>query len=456
MGWKSGQSIRDLIASLAPFVLLTALLLGLAYLLLDPAPPRRVVLATGPEQGAYSEFGRRYQEELARYGVAVELRTTAGAAENLRLLRDPGSGVDIAFVQTGAEDASDRGDSNPREDSLTSLGRLFFEPVWIFYRTESARRITPDGRLTQLSQFSSLSINVGAKGSGAANLINQIFRVNRMDLDQLRIEQMPPTPAVVALLAGELDALDFVSSPESPLVRMLLQTPGIQLLDFPQAQAYERRFPSLYAVTLPRGVIDLALDVPPAEVHLVAAIATLVAQDDVHPALVQLFVQAARRIHGETSWFGPAGEFPNGAVTDFPLNKEAERFYRNGVPLLQRYLPFWLANLIDRMWVVVVTAIAILIPASRIVPPLYELRIRSRVFRWYRRLREIEESANDVRSNPGKLLTELNELDQRAEKITVPLAYADELYALRLHIDMVRKRLQAMIDGDSVAVTPAK
>ncbi len=176
-----------------------------------------------------------------------------------------------------------------------------------------------------------------------------------------------------------------------------------------------------------------------------AATASMVTTDQFHPALVQLFVQAAQRIHGESSWFGPAGEFPNGSAREFPLAKEAARYYRDGPPFLQRYLPFWLANLIDRMWVVLASIIVILIPLSRIVPPLYEFRIRSRVFRWYRQLREIEEAANRKDARPAELLPRLDQLEHRVEQVSVPLSYADELYALRGHIDMVRKKLQAML-----------
>ena len=196
---------------------------------------------------------------------------------------------------------------------------------------------------------------------------------------------------------------------------------------------------------MPRGTVDLAQDLPPADVHLVAATASLVTTDRFHPALIQLFVQAAQRIHGESSWFGPAGEFPNGRANEFPLAPEAARFYRNGPPFLQRYLPFWMANLIDRMWVVLASIIVILIPLSRIVPPMYEFRIRSRVFRWYRQLREIEEAANATNVMPAELLPRLDQLEHRVEQISVPLSYADELYALRAHIDMVRKKLQAML-----------
>lgn len=435
-------SVRELVISAGPFVLLVVLLLWLAYLILDPTPPRTVVLATGPEQGAYAEFGKRYATELARFGIKVELRTTAGAAENRRLLRDPHSGVDVAFMQSGASDVIYAVDEDKSGQPLVSLGNLFLEPVWIFYRTESAQRVVPGGTLSRVQDFMSLRMNIGTPGSGAANLIDKLLHANKIDAAQMKLERLPPTPAVIALLGGDVDALAFVSSPESALVRMLLQTPGIRLLDFPQASAYARRFEFLTAVTMPRGTIDLAQDMPPTDVRLVAATASMVATDQLHPALMQLFVQAAQRIHGDSTWFGPAGEFPNGTASEFPLAKEAARYYRDGPPFLQRYLPFWFANLIDRMWVVLASIIVVLIPLSRIVPPLYEFRIRSRVFRWYRRLREIEDAANKSDAKPAELLLRLDELEQRVGRINVPLSYTDELYALRSYIDLVRKRLQ--------------
>ena len=439
-------STRDLMISVAPFVLLALLALWGAYVLLQPTPPRRVVLATGPEQGAYAEFGKRYAEELARFGITVELRGTQGAAENLRLLRDPASGVDLAFVQGGAGDALYAIDEVHEDTGLVALGNLFYEPVWLFYREDAARHALgknlPASGLTHLTQLKGLRVNIGAIGSGAANLVTKLLHANRIEAVDLTLSRLAPTAAVVALLAGEIDALVFVSAPESPLVRMLLQTPGIGVLDFAQADAYARQFTFVDAMRLPRGLVDLAQDVPARDVKLIAPTATLVARDGTHPALIQLMLQAARRIHGGTSWFSTVGQFPNAAVTQFPLAREAERFYRSGPPWMQRYLPFWLANLIDRMWVVLVSIIAVLIPLSRIVPPLYTLRIRSRIFRWYAQLRAIEESSIAADAPPEKLLERLDALDARVEHIHVPLSYADELYALRSHIELVRRRLR--------------
>ena len=139
-------------------------------------------------------------------------------------------------------------------------------------------------------------------------------------------------------------------------------------------------------------------------------------------------------------------EIESGSGTEVPLATEADRFLKNGPPLLQRYLPFWLSNLIDRMWVALVSIIAILIPLSRVVPPLYQFRVRSRIFRWYRQLRQVEDrlARNASPSAVADLRKELDELDAKVERIPVPLAYTDELYALREHIDLVRARLDKL------------
>jgi hypothetical protein len=233
----------------------------------------------------------------------------------------------------------------------------------------------------------------------------------------------------------------FVSAPESLMVQMLLRTPGVKLFDFAQAEAYSRRFPFLSPATLPRGIVDLANDQPPQDVRLVAPTAMMVARKSTHPALVQLLVQSAAQIHGTAGWFRHKGDFPNTRNTSLPIAAEATRYYRDGLPWLQRYLPFWFANLVDRMWVVLFSIIAVLIPLSRIVPPLYQFRVRSRVFSWYGQLRALEESAG--KRPADELHKELDEIERKVGLVRVPLSYADELYSLRSHIAMVRNRIGA-------------
>jgi TRAP transporter TAXI family solute receptor len=426
-------SVRDLALAWGPFVLLGAVLLGVAYWLADPQPPKHVVLATGPEQSAYAEFGRRYAQELRRYGIRVELKTTIGSRDNLRLLRDAKQHVDFAFVQGGSSERMRTPEEEAQEEPLVSLGSLFYEPVWIFYRGDAVRAI---------SDLRGLKVNAGERGSGTPGIVMRLLAANQMERDDIRRSTLGDTDAVVALLAGRLDAITLVSAPESPYVQMLLATPGVHLLEFGNAEAYARRYRYLSPVVLPRGVVDLARDVPKHDVPLLATTTSLVAREGTHPALVQLFVQAAARIHGAPGWISRAGEFPSAAGSEFPLAKDAERFYRAGPPLLQRYLPFWLANLVDRMWVALFSIVAVLIPLSRLVPPLYQFRVRSRIFRWYRNLRLIEAEVGEKDRSRAELLASLDKLEGRVAAVKVPLSYTDELYRLRQHIHLVRERLQ--------------
>jgi TRAP-type uncharacterized transport system substrate-binding protein len=435
-------SVRDLMVTAGPFILLTLGLLWGAYLLLKPTPPKRVVLATGPDQSDYAEFGKRYAEELKRYGIEVELRASPGSRENLRLLRDQKQDVQIAFVQGGSSESQRTQEEEEEQLPLISLGSMFYEPVWIFYREEAAKKVNREGVISDLSQLRGLRVNVGARGSGTPGMMNRLLRANLMERDDIQRSNLDLIASVVGLLGGTLDAVALVSAPESPLVQMLLQTPGIRLYEFAQAEAYARRYRFLSPVTLPRGVVDLSRNVPPRDIVLVAATCSLVAREDLHPALIQLFVQAASRIHSGSGWIAHDGQFPTALHSEFPLARDAERYYRTGPPLLQRYLPFWLANLIDRMWVALFSIAVIVIPLARLVPPLYQFRIRSRIFRWYRVLRQIEDALGRKDADPAKLLEELDKLDLKAERIMVPLAYTDELYALRGHIAMVRERLR--------------
>lgn len=430
-------SVFELLLTAGPVLLLGIGLVWLAYTVLNPNPPRRMVLATGTAQGAYAEFGQLYKDALAKHGIEVVLRPTEGSLENLQLLKT--GEVDAAFVQGGADDLTD-GDAPPA-DNLQSLGSLFREPVWVFYREDSAKKTTGKAALDSLSKLATWRVNVGQEGSGVTNLMRRLLEANGVNTAAMKLSRLATTPAVVALLAGEIDAMALVSAPESPIVRMLLITPGIRLMDFAQAEAYSRRVPQVAPVVLPRGVVDLAKDLPPQDMHMLAATAALLVREDTHPALQQLLVQAARRIHGESNWFQHKGEFPRALGGDYPLSPEAQRFYASGEPMLQRYVNFWLANMVDRMWVVMVSIIAVLIPLSRVVPPLYNFRIRSRIFRWYGALREIESHIAEGTRSHDVLRTELDAIDERVLRLPVPLSYADELYSLRSHIMLVRRRL---------------
>ena len=425
-------SIRDLAMSVGPFILLAITLLALAYWWLDPNPPKRVTLATGPAQSAYEEFGKRYAKALAAEGIEVVTVPSEGSAANLQLLRE--GKVDLGFVQGGTSDYTEID-----QNTLTSLGSLFVEPLWLFYREQSARQVTPTATLSTLTQLQGLRINMGTSGSGVPMLMAKLLESNHIDPATLKISQLAQTPATVAFVNGELDAIVFATAPESLLVQMLLQTQGVKLMNFAQSEAYSRRFAFLSATRLPRGMVDLAGNIPPEDVRLVAPTTALIARATTHPALRQLFALAGNQIQGGAGWFKRAREYPNIENNELPIAQEAERAIKADAPLLQRYLSFWVANLIERMWLVMGIIIAVLLPLSRIIPPLYAFRVRSRIFRWYGQLRNIEMRISS--DDNSDLLKELNLLENHAEKVSVPLSYTDELYALRNNINLVREKL---------------
>ncbi len=417
-------------------VLALLLLVWLAWWALDPTPTKRLVIATGPEQGAYVEFARRYKPLLEAQGVAVELRPSQGTRQNLQWLRDPASGVQAAFVQSGVAGDDEAAADDDAAPALLSLGSVAPEPLWLFYREAVARK--PPTRLSDLEGW---RIHTGPAGGGTGALLRRLAAANGLTTPPVPADQREAVHAVVELVQGRIDALAMVSAADAPLVQYLLQTPGVKLFDFAQSEAYARRFAFLTPQLLPRGVVDLATDQPAADVRLVAATASLVVRSDLHPALQQLLVQTAGTVHAGGGWFARPGAYPNPEASEFPLSEEAARHYRNGPPWLQRHLPFWLANFVDRMWVVLLPLLAVLLPLSRVLPPLITLRLRSRVYRWYAHLRSLEAELDGPGADLASLAERLDQLDRQTEKIGVPLAYAHELYDLRAHIHGVRKRL---------------
>jgi TRAP-type uncharacterized transport system substrate-binding protein len=441
-------SIRDVLTSFGPFIALGVLLLGAAYWWLNPNPPTTVTLATGPAQSAYDELGKKYVAYLKANNIVVKVVQTEGSSANLKLLRD--GLVDIGFVQGGTNELNEKD-----QDNLETLGSLFMEPIWLFYREEAAAKLLPPSvtktkptmtptttpTLSAITQLPGWRLNVGTEGSGVPRLMARLLESNRVDLKDIKLSTLDQTPATMALLGSEIDALVFASAPESVMVQMLLQTPGIKLMDLQQSEAYSRRFNFLSPASLPRGVVDLALDNPAQDVRLVGPTSSLITRNTTHPAVLQLFTSAAHQIHGVPGWFAASKQYPNAQRDELPMAQEAERYLKNGPPLLQRYLPFWMANLIERMWVALSVIVVVLLPLSRVLPPLYTFRVRSRIFKWYAQLRSIEDrDSPDPQVRTG-LVDEINALDGMVEKIKIPLSHADELYSLRSNIHLVRKKL---------------
>lgn len=456
------EALRDMLASVGPVLLFAFALLALAYWWLDPQPPRTVTLATGPAGSAYAEFGQRYVQALEKDGIHVRLLESDGPGANLQALRE--GRADVAFVRGGSDSGpeSDLDEDVDPNEGIMSLGALFYEPLWIFYRPAAlAQPPSAEGQgpshgkahvapadapapvLRSLHELQGLRINLDAPGSGVPELMRRLLLANGLGPAAFVASELRPAAAAEALMAGQIDALVLMSAPEAPTVQRLLQQPGIALAEVPQADALSRRFPFLQTVTLPRGMVDLARDLPPEDVGMLAATTALLTREDTHPALRQLFAQAAQQIHGGAGWFNGVRDFPNTRTSELPVSPEGDRAINGTPPLWQRYLPFWASNLLDRMWLVIGGLIVLLLPLSRVVPPLYTYRVRQRVFRWYARLRAVEARMEDGDADVPELLNELDELDRVASQIAVPLAHADELYALRSNIEKTRRRLLA-------------
>lgn len=401
----------------------------IAWQFVNPAPPDSITIATGQQGGAYVLFAERYREVLAREDITLNILETAGSMENLRLLEEDSHSIDLAFVQGGSA-------TRPHAAGLVSLASLYYEPLWVFYRSTEA--------LTRITQLQDKRIAIGEPGSGTQSVTRTLLQDNGLDDAQVTPLAVGGEAAVSALLDGKADAVFMVASAESPLVQRLLRTPDIRLMSFARAEAYTRQHHYLSHISLPEGVIDLQGNIPPRDTRLLAATANLVTHEDFHPALVSLLLQAAEEIHGDGSLFASPGTFPNQQHLEFPLDSDARRYFRFGPPFLQRFLPFWTANLIDRLKIMLIPLLTLLIPLFKIMPPTYRWQVRKKIYRWYSELKALDfEHPEALPAETIKAtVRRLDDIEEEVRKVKVPLSYSDELYNLRLHIDMVRNKLR--------------
>lgn len=425
-GRKRGSGTRDFLRIYGPAVLITTIAFVIAYQFVEPAPPRELTITTGGEDGAYYRFALRYREILARSGIELHVESSAGSIENLeRLTRSDGAegAADVALVQGGT------GDPEFAKD-LVSLGSLYREPLWIFVRG--------DAREDTLTSLADTRMAIGPEGSGTRSIVQLLLEENGLASASAQLSPLGGTAAARALLEGKVDVAFFVGSARAESVSMLLEADAVSLLSMSRVDAYRRRHRFLSGVTLPRGVLDLAADRPPSDVALLAPTATLAARSDLHPALITMLLIAAREVHREGGLFEDPGEFPARAFVDFPLADSAKRFYDSGPPFLLRYLPFWAAVLVDRLKVMLLPLLTILFPLFKIIPPTYRWRVRSRIYRWYRELRQVESARQRGEADAAAGLAELDRIEKEVEHVEVPLSFAEELYHLRLHIGLVR------------------
>ncbi len=418
-----------LLLLVVPILMLVAGGLWYASTVLQPPPQKVVVISTGGEAGGYHAFGKLYQQQLKTAGINVELKTSAGSIENLKRLQDPKSAVSVALLQGGI---TDKGGSA----GLVSIGRMFYEPLWIFYKSADT--------FDRIAQLKGLKIAVGSDGSGTRALAMTLLNAAAISDQNSTLLPITGAPAVEALKSGAADAVLLAFAPEAPLIQGLLRDPTIKLMSMSQANALSRIYPYLARLTLPKGVIDLEKDIPPQDVELIAPVAALVASEDLHPALVAQLAEAASQIHSTPNIFTRAGEFPRNVDPEFQMSPDALRFYKNGPPFLQRYLPFWVANFLERMLVLLIPLATIAVPLFRGIPALIRWRVQRKLTYWYGRLDRLE---NGIGKRGGSIASnaaegrELAAISDAVADLKIPRAYREQYYNLRGHIDLVRTRL---------------
>jgi uncharacterized protein len=397
------------------------------YQYVGAPPPKVVRIATGANNGAYYTFAQEYSRLLADDGITLEIVPTAGSVENLQLLKN--GEVSLALIQGGSATEDDK-------ERLRSLGSLFLEPVWIFTRNQSG--------IKRFLELKGKRVSIGVEGSGTHLLATQLLAAAGIAETNTRLIREETTHAIDSLSKGKIDAAFFVASPEAPIVRKLFAAPAVELLNFDRAAAYGSWFPFLTPVTLSEGVIDLQKNIPSHDTPLVAASAILAARRDLNASLIPAVLNAVTRVHQAGGVLEHKRQFPSVDFVDLPLNEDARRYLINGPSFLFRWLPYGTAVLLDRLKILVLPLLALLLPLFKIAPPLYTWRIRSKIYKWYAAVREVESSIQEdkVSSDAASLINRLSELDRQVASVSVPLSYTAELYHLRLHIRFLQEKLQ--------------
>jgi TRAP-type uncharacterized transport system substrate-binding protein len=417
-------------AAIAGGSLVVAVVLGAIFLFVYLAPPTTIIMSSGPKGSTFERNAEKYAQILQRSGVTMKIVPSEGSVDNLKRLLDPSFKVDIAFVQGGVV-------KDAKIDKLMSLGSVFYQPLYVFYRNAGYEDV--------LSQLKGKRIAIGEVGSGTHTLSMELLKLNGIEPGgPTRILELDSDTAAQAMLDGKLDAAFLMGdSVSTDLIRKLRLAPGVKLFNFTQADGYTRKVKYLNKLTLPKGVIDFGLNLPPQDVSLIGPSVEIIARQNLHPALSDLLVEAAVEVHNRATVLQKRGEFPAPVEHEYKISEDAQRFYKSGKGFLYRYLPYSLASLVNRIILVLVPMIIVLLPGLRLIPAIYKWRIKSRITKWYKALMLIEQDLL-VPMTPDKkleLIEKIDKIEDAVNRMKMPAAYADMFYGLRGHVNFVRARL---------------
>ncbi|WP_394560883.1 TAXI family TRAP transporter solute-binding subunit [Aquipseudomonas alcaligenes] len=409
-------------------------LVGALFYFAAPPPPMHARMATGAVGGGYHIFAERLRDELAEQGFELELVQSLGSRDNLAKLGD--GSVELALIQSGQELTLD----TEARDKLAGLGVVYREPLWLF----TTRKV----KFERLADLLKLRLAIGSEDSGTQAVTAALFAANRIEPGAYpkQWQQLGGSRAADALVAGELDAAFFVGPAENPLIQRLASEPKLRLVSLRRTEAYLARLPYLSRLEVGEGMLDMAQNTPERDIVTLGPVATLVAGESFHPSLTPLILEAAREVLKNGSLLDPAGSYPARPPLSLHTLDEADYYYEKGLPILQRYLPFRIASLADRYIILAIPLLVLLFPLFKAIGPIYQWRIRARIYRWYKYLREIDQQLykGSLNGDIGAEIERLEKLEDELARVEVPLSYSSELYELHMHLRYMIERLHAV------------
>ena len=416
----------------------TLILLGLGVLMAWLAvskftTPTSLTILTGPEDSGTHADALRYKSLLERRGVKTTVEPTDGTVENLRRLVQEG-GNQIAFAEVGLEKAVDEPEL---EEKLVSLGTVSVQPLWLFVRA--------DLEVDEERDLAGRRIVLGAAGSGTRVFAKAILTANDVadQVTTVTVEKDEPEESLAALKAGTLDGLFALGEPDAPSIGEALMDDSIMPLTFRRAAAYERRYPGLIAVTVPEGALNLARNVPNQDLELIALATNLVAPEDLHPSLIDVILGVATRVHAGPNVLTEAYRFPSAAEISLPLSRRAEHFYQDGPPPLVRYLPFWLAGLLNRTLLLISALAGLIVVLLQTVPPLLSAHFNRSLGAIYKRLETVERSFGTGDFDREASLKTIDELIEETAHLGIPFPPLRAPYfEMRQNLHDVRDRVE--------------
>jgi TRAP transporter TAXI family solute receptor len=401
----------------------------------EPAPPRRVTLATGIAGGAYLNFGQDLAKLVEKaHGPRVTVRPTEGSAENLRLLAR--GAVDVAFVQSGTVSALA---STVDTSRLRSIARLYYEPLWVFHRGAAELKDLRD--LRTLGGETPRRIGIGPEGSGTSIIALELLGDSGVSEVNAQLVRSSTALAIAAFERHELDVLFLIASPRAESVQRLLHMPEVSLMSFANHVAYARRFPYLEAVELDQGLLSLEDNIPDRRIVLLAPSAVLMTREDVHPRIVELFTRAAKERFSGGDLLDAAGAFPDAELLEVPQHAAAHRFMVDGESWMSRHFPFWLLRLLARMKLIIIPIVTVLVPALRFLPLVFRLRVGRVLKKKYVALAEVEDAMRRARTIP-ELQAQIDATDRLRDEVADltmdrPERAHTAVYDFRLHANLV-------------------